>query len=342
MSKIGLDPSVRSLVRRVRVATKHSEAVLKRFGQWFSAASQGVQLCALILGDTGVGKTVLARTICETYKSTRKSEGLHTPVLFVQTPESPSSIALLEAMLESLGDPMPGAGNKRSKLRRLLKALKDQKVVIVLLDDIQQLVDSNREWLIYDASEGLKTILKMSSVSIVGLGLGEATLLVKLNEQWERLNQGLVILPRLQWNDEPSRLQLRAVLKFFQSRLPMFSFPDLASERMALRFYLASGGLIDYVAKILMQATWDAMDQGRTTITTDHLHEAWKAAICLVEELGYEPFKMTIKQGQEPAKEIARAQLIVKHKDKVLPASRPPRPTKKPTTRDYLAEIGLK
>lgn len=313
------DPSLRSLVRRIRIHTDQVKAVLARFEQWMAGARHGVQVSALIVGDSGVGKTEIARAICEKYASSRDSDGRTSPVVFVQTPDSPSGIALIEAILEALGDPRPGSGTKTAKRRRLLKMFRDQGVLFVILDDIQQLIDPSREWLSYDASECLKTILKMSSTSFIGFGLPQATLLTKLNEQWERLNQGTIVVERFDWNSEASKCQLQSVLKTFQQKLPMFELPDLASEGMALRFYLATGGLIDYIAKILLQATWNAIDKDKAVIGTKDLQQAMETAICSSEPLGFSPFVMAIKDGQDLSMELARARRIVSHKDRQGP-----------------------
>lgn len=329
------EPSLRSLAKRIRVQTLQFKTVTDLFGQWMKAAVLGVQVCVLVVGDSGVGKTVIAKAICEKYGACRDEHGRTAPVIFVQTPENPSSIALIEGMLESLGDPRPGSGNKRAKLRRLLMMLKEQGVLFIIMDDVQQLVDTKREWLIYDASECLKTIIKMSAVSFIGFGLPEATLLTRLNEQWERLNQGTIRIERFDWLNTASKTEFKRALKSFQNKLSMFEFPEMSSEVMALRFYLATGGLIDYVAKILLQATWNAIDEKRSKIGLVELQRAWQGAVCQNQDLGYQPFTMPIHKGQDFGTEISRAKLLVMHKPRQVPLSRVRKAT-------HLAGIGLK
>jgi hypothetical protein len=48
-----------------------------------------------------------------------------------------------------------------------------------------------------------------------------------------------------------------------------FELPSLLSDGMPFRFYCATGGLIGYLAKLLRQVVWNALDNNIKTMTLE-------------------------------------------------------------------------
>lgn len=308
------DLDLRSLVNNIRIYTPDFRAGMAALIQWMLATLSGVQVCSLIIGESGTGKTELLKMFVAQHRAQRDQNGIIRPIVLVFTPTSPTAIGLLEAILEALGDPRPGKGTRTEKMRRVVKALKDQKVLMLLLDDVQHCLDKNNGMVLYDASECLKELINTTSVSIIGAGLEEAKNVVDSNEQSKRRHRAPFRIRRFDWSDPESQNAFVALLAAFQKHLHAFDMPKLASPSVALRMYLASGGLVDFVAKILSQAIWDALDCKRREIALTDLGMAWLKALHEAERLGPNPFDAHFNLKEKHLEEKLRlAKLINQH-----------------------------
>lgn len=307
------DLELRRLVNYTRVETPDFVAGMSSLTQWLLATLSGVKLCALIIGEAGTGKTELLRSFVFRHASKRDQNGLNNKVVLVNIPTSPTAIAILQAILEALGDPRPAKGSRKDKMRRVVKALKDQSVMMLLLDDVQHCLDKNSGLVIYDASECLKELTNESSVSIIGAGLEDSKKVIKSNEQSKRRHLGSVYLRRFDWADAESQNSFVALLRAFEERLEMFELPALSSARFSLRMYLASGGLIDFVAKVLSQVVWDALDRKSRTIRLCDFETGWLKALFDAENLGDNPFRASFNLSTNLEEKIRIAKLINEH-----------------------------
>lgn len=325
---------LRGLVDRIRVMTPHFQSGMFKLDQWMSCANAGSYVCGLTLGESGTGKTVLLKMFEAKHPPTRDAEGILRPVVFVETPHHPTAIAVLETILKALGDPRPEKGSRTQKMVRLETLLSEQKVRLLLLDDLQHMVDKNQNLVLYDTAECLKEIIINNPVGIIGSGLVDALLVVKSNEQLKRRHVAPFHMPRFDWLDDESREVFVAVLGAFHARLSMFELPRLDGIEMALRMYLATGGLIDFIAKILKQAVWNALDKGTREIALHDLEAARNDALFEVGDLKGNPFDKKFDLKKDLEEKLAVAKKI---------NQRVPRPVSKRSViaRGHLAQIGL-
>lgn len=288
-------------------------------------------LCLLICGESGVGKSTLLRWLTQKLKAVRTATGWIRPAIFVEIPTAPTAIAICEALLTALGDPRPSAGTRPQKFRRLREQLVEQQVRLVVLDDLQHVVDRESGRIIFDASEAIKQILIEHPMSVVCAGLADSKRVVESNEQLKRRHMSTISLKRFDWNKNKSKLSFIAVLAAFARSLSEFEFPDLEDERVAVRFYLGSGGIMDFVFKIFLLATWFALRAKKKTVGMKEFSKAWKVGL-LHSEGVEDPFTMNLEQGDELARRVETAKKIN------LP---PPRPPSKGKAGSRLREIGL-
>jgi Bacterial TniB protein len=326
---------LRGLVGRIRVMTPNFESGMSKLNQWMSGAKAGSYVCSLILGESGTGKTVLLEMFAAKHPAARDGDGIVRPVMFVETPHHPTVIAVLEAMLRALGDPRPEKGSRTQKMVRLEKLLAEQGVKLILLDDLQHMVDKNQNVVLYDSAECLKEIMVNNRVGIIGSGLVDSELVVKSNEQLKRRFVAPFRVPRFDWSDADSQDVFLGVLREFRAQLSMFELPRLEGDEMSLRMYLATGGLIDFVAKILRQAIWNALDKGTRRIAMPDLGAARNDALFEVESLSDNPFDANFNLRKNGlAEKLASAKKI---------NQRVARPVSKRSAiaRGHLAQIGL-
>lgn len=284
------EQQLRACVEKIRVRTPGWRLVETRFHQWMQAAMSGVQIVALVVGESGTGKSEILKHLLRQLPHTLTAEGIVRPLVLVEVPHHATSISLLKAILMALGDPVPEKGDREDKLRRLKKLLQEQSVRFIFLDDLQHLVDKGQDIVLYDAAECLKEIMIGTKVSIVAAGLEDAKKVVDSNEQLKRRNRARVEVNRFDWANEESREEFVGLLAQFQKHLQEFELPNLSSREMAFRMYLASGGLVDFVSSILMQAIWNALDAKRWKISIRDLAKARDEALWDDGQLGKNPF----------------------------------------------------
>lgn len=333
MKKSLSEGELRGLVNSIWIETPYCARILSRLHQLLSASQVGVQVCSLLVGESGTGKTELIKTFQHQHPPKRTKEGVVRPLLFVEVPHHPTAISILEVLLQGLGDPRPSAGSRSQKMMRLQTLLAEQMVAMAILDDLQHMVDKNQQLVLYDASECLKEIMISSRVSILGSGLEDAAKVVMSNEQLKRRHVACMSLPRFDWEDQESQDIFLGVLQEFQRSLSMFQLPRLASGEVGLRMYLASGGLIDFVAKILREAIWNALNAKSWSIRLDDLAEARETALFDVEPLQGNPLRSSF-----PLRRSKLSELIA-HAKKIN--QRVVRPISKRSVKGHLAQIGL-
>ena len=115
-------------------------------------------------------------------------------------------------------------------------------------------------------------------MSILCAGLADAERVVSSNEQLSRRHMATVSLRRFNWHSKTSRKTFLGVLKAFQDGMKVYELPDLQHESVALRIYLATGGIMDFVFKLFLFTAESALKNNLNVIRLDVFHEAWSRA----------------------------------------------------------------
>ena len=126
-------------------------------------------------------------------------------------------------------------------------------------------------------------------------GLPSCRVVINENEQlrldalWLRSN--CCGFPR---TDQTQRGEFISILEEYHNQITKdFKVPVLHSDEMAFRFFLATGGLMGYLSKLLRTTLRDAADRKRTSITLEDLNISHSRAMwfdpTVVEQL--KPFE---------------------------------------------------
>jgi hypothetical protein len=103
------------------------------------------------------------------------------------------------------------------------------------------------------------------------------------------------------------------VLAAFNERLKDFDLPELYRPEMALRFYIATGGLMGYLSKLLTQTVWDAVTDKRLIITQENFAEAFEKSMRVSDtNTATNPFSKKFKP-LETAEMIEMAKAVGSH-----------------------------
>lgn len=268
------------IVSQILVPHTAMEAAIGRINQCFTAAQFSSEpVCIPLLGPSRSGKSRILECFESKHPRQRLDDGLHIPVLRVTTPSNPSAKGLAEVMLRAIGDPAPGKGTETNMTSRLATLISATRTKMIMIDEFQHFVDKKSNKVIHHAADWLKIVIDEAKVALVVAGLPSCQAVLNQNEQLAGRFMAPVSMPRFNWVDADSREEFKAIMGAFQEGLAPFSMPKLDSDEMSFRFYCATGGLIGYVAKILQQTIWDAVDTDCMILTIEDFARAYRISI---------------------------------------------------------------
>ena len=216
----------------------------------------------LITGPSGVGKTTILEQYLRYFPREMAAQKTIIPVLHIVTPASPTVKSFTEAILLALNDPIAHRGSAEEKTVRIYKLLKGCEVELLLIDEFQHFYYARTAMEFRHITDWLKNMISVSGLAVVLTGLEEAKQVVYTNEQLARRFSSSIHISQFALNNEDDFVEFRAVLKGFQEKLPMAVEAPLRGVNLAICFFIASDGIIDYVRKILEGAVTAAARAG--------------------------------------------------------------------------------
>lgn len=288
-------------------------------GLWRDAQAR-IPTVVPLIGETGTGKSTVVKAFLNAHPIVRAPDGLQIPVLYIEVPPNPTPRALGEAFLAALGDPRPTAGSAANKLDRIGVNMERSGSVMAFLDDLHHFIDKRQRIALFAATDYLKAFVSMHNIVLVCIGLPETRLVIRSNEQLRTRSQTPLELQRFDWMNAESQDAFVSVLNSFQDVLAGYELPELASADVSIRIFLATGGLIRYVSRILSRAVRTAIDKGTVLITLGDIETAWAREVDGANEEFPNPFDRSFKLNDLPNK-IAAARKIGQRVERPRPAS---------------------
>lgn len=234
----------------------------------------------LITGQTGSGKTTLAEFYRDHFPQRNEPDRTVTPVLLVTTPESPSVKNLAEAILIALGDPAAAKGTTEEKTRRIFRFLTECRVELIIVDEFQHFYDSGKVSQARKVTDWMKNLFNIAAIPVVLVGLPRSIMVIRMNPQLKRRFSSPFYLRPFDIETDKAQKDFRGILKSIHATLPL-QCPELHEANLARRFYYASCGLFDYLAKIIDQAILLAGERKHSSLSlklfaTAFQEEVWR------------------------------------------------------------------
>lgn len=255
-------------------------------------------MCLAITGDSRAGKSRALEMFELAHKPYRSPEGLKVPVLRVRVPSKPTAKLLAQTFLYKLRDPLYAKGSEGVLTCRLMKLIPEVGTRVIVLDEFQHFVDKATAGVQEYVTDWLKVFVDELNLGLVVAGLPNCMAVIYQNKQLRGRFFAPAEIKRFNWNDEDSRLDFIDVLAALQRALEPLSMPDLCSDDMAFRMYLACGGLMGFLMKIMRAAVTETALDGSMRISLDVLATAYVKAVVqdpiVVNRIG-NPFKMDFK-----------------------------------------------
>jgi len=206
-----------------------------------------------IVGQTGSGKSSLAKWYRDQFPAGAVDGRMHIPVLLVETPETPTVKSLAEAVLIALGDPWPHKGSTTEMTQRIKHFCKVCVVEIIIFDEIQHFNEGNRHAELLRVTDWFKSLINQVCIPVVLIGLPRSIPVTRSNPQLRRRFSTPYYLAPFGFETAKEQLEFRGLMKALATELPAGSV-DVSSYEEAVRFFHATCGLIDYLVKLLDDA----------------------------------------------------------------------------------------
>lgn len=268
------------LIARIRINHPAFELATAELARSFkSVGNTDFPLCLQIIGPSRAGKTCVIKDFIKTVPATRHEDGMRIPVVYARVPPKGTTTALMENILRALGDPYWYRGTESNKLARVIMQLEQCECRMLVLDEFQHLCDKGQNQTLKRTTDNLKALVEPNKWALVASGLSESRRVVDFDSQLEGRFDAEVEIPRFDWMDADSNEQFRGVISAFQGAVHPFDFPSFDDEDMALRLYLATGGLMGLLVKLLHRAIDDGIRDSRTAVDLRQLEQAYRRAI---------------------------------------------------------------
>ena len=259
-----------------------------------------------VIGESRTGKTSVLTSFAARHRPYRSSDGMHVPILFASVPSAPTVKSLAGVMLEALQVQDPERGTENERTRRLRTLMTECGTKMVMIDEFQHFVDQGTHKVMHHVADWLKRLIDDTRSTLVIAGLPSSMAVIDQNPQLSGRFMAPIQMTRFDWQEPRLRRQFIAILQSFHKEIAKeFDLPDLASEEMAFRLYLATGGLMGYLAKLLRQVLRNAAAyERRPSITLKDLHVAHMEAIWSSQRIPDLPKPFDARSQLEPTLEI--------------------------------------
>lgn len=331
------DIGLYGIVDRVLIPHQNYLYVQQRLEQLFQRSSHLFEpACLAVFGESRTGKSRSIEEFCSQHPPSRNDDGLTVPILSIKIPSKPTVKSLVEILLSALGDPLSDKGTENAKTARLRRLLVACNVRVIVLDEFQHFYDRGSHKVLHHLADWLKVLVDDCRIALVVVGLPTCQAILSQNEQLAGRFLTPITMHRFDWLKPTDRAEFVAILEAFHEALSKyFDIPLLSSPELAFRCYLATGGLMGYLTKLLRQATWNTLDTGQSFISLPDLVRAEREAI-QADDASVSPFSQEFKQHSPPHSLVAQALELGAH---VPPPITPRRMGRPQTTTPTAAEL---
>lgn len=299
----------RSIIENTLVPHTAFREASTRLKQCFEYAEGAAEpICMAVLGESRTGKSRVLEECYAEHPSRRDADGLTVPILYVKTPSKPTVKGLAALMLQAIGDPRWHAGSEIEKTNRLRTLMRNANTKMVMIDEFQHFYDKASHKVMHHVADWLKILVDDAKVALVVAGLPDCRAVLDQNEQLAGRFLAPVTMHRFDWKLEEHRAEFIGILAAFHEAMSeYFDVPELHAPELAFRFFCGTGGLMGYLTKLLRQAVWNALDEGRRAVTLEDLARAHQQAVWKRESGGSTMSPFSRDFNTSPTEELLAA-----------------------------------
>jgi hypothetical protein len=281
MSDLKKDIAINDLVASTLVPHTAFNIARAQVEQAFKYASGAAEpTCIALIGESRTGKSRVLEDVFNDHRKLRKPEGSKVPILHVYTPSKPSVKSLAGLLLKTIGDPHWDKDSENTKTARLMTLMAAAETKMMMIDEFQHFQDKGTAKIAHHVADWLKVLVDECSLSLVVAGIPTCREVINCNEQLAGRFNAPILMPRFNWGVEENREEFMAIMGAFHSSLSQhFELPELDTEEMSFRFWMATGGLIGYLTHLLRKAVRNAIDNNSRDIGMEQFAIARQQAL---------------------------------------------------------------
>ncbi|KIM00560.1 TniB NTP-binding protein [Paramagnetospirillum magnetotacticum MS-1] len=243
--------------------------------------------CLLATGLSGSGKSTIAKALVHGHPAIETEFRRTMPVLMIDVPAAATAKGLATSLLAAMKDNNYARGSVASQTERIYRLIRECEVRLLILDEFQHLIDEDKRKIIQTSADWLKSLINMTKVPVLLLGIHKSQRILDYNEQLRRRFSRIIELHPYDWGIEAHRKDFRGVIKAIASRLPFDQAPDLWNHSAAFALYQASSGLIGHAIHVIRKASEAAILADETVLSPTRLAEAYDQVIVNLLPRGY-------------------------------------------------------
>jgi hypothetical protein len=168
--------------------------------------------------------------------------------------------------LDKLGDPFPLNGTLGNKIYRLQKLIKDCDVELIMLDEFQHFVKTEKPKDVYHVADNFKSLINETGVSVVLFGLDEAEQIFSINKQLGRRFTMKEVLDPFSYRDQASIKEFRMLLQQIDHKQPFENLSGLGTPEFADKIIIATDGVMNSIIKLIKDSALYALKQEKDKV----------------------------------------------------------------------------
>lgn len=244
----------------------------------------------LITGESGAGKSTMAKTYEALFPRVEEDERTLIPVLRIQTPGQPTAKEIGAELLRRLNDPFPELGSAEVRLARAHSLAEKCGVEMIIFDEVQHLFEGLDKRHRRIASNSLKNFMNSSEIPCVLIGTNDCITYLLEDKQLARRCSPKLELKGFSLGTDSGLKEFKRALLSLDTHLPMTAKSDLVNPQYTTAIYLATDGLIGNLMNLLEGALRRALISGAQRLTVEHFAEQFSNVIFPKCEANRNPF----------------------------------------------------
>lgn len=238
------------------------------------------RIIAFLLGLPRQGKTLVSELLLADFPAYWDQSVQVIPIVRVVTPTRATKKAMAEAIISALDTRRYGRYSAEQATARAVFLLKTAQVRVLLFDEIQHVVERNKENSWYEIADWLKTLSEGLNLSLLLVGLPTARELSVNPQLRDRAISPHIIYP-YNWNHPGDIAEFcRCLLSLSQVLAQQgYALPSMTDLDLVRRCYAASQGRYGMVIKLFEEARHQAQKGKTKTISMQTLADAFQVSM---------------------------------------------------------------
>jgi type II secretory pathway predicted ATPase ExeA len=222
----------------------------------------------LITGQTGTGKSTL---VAHYLRNAYSQKG----ILAINMPQNATIKNFINALFEKLGCDSGKGSSIHHEAVRLVEVIKEKEIGLLIIDEFQQIMDSNDNKINLEVLDLLKQIQIDAKVSIIAVGLPICQLIVKQNPQLaRRFSFHFDFTP---FRKDEDKKAFKQFLQKVEEQLSCKFSLQISNDESLKQLIDATDGLVEKTITLIVAAYQIAVSTEKKEIGLEELADAFSA-----------------------------------------------------------------